>query len=105
MCSIKYLTTTEMHFFIGCLINFVSLIDYEKKRSNSIFQRIQLFSKHYHKYICLFYLFIYFILFFILILGLTNPTPLTENLVLEICKERDVYSYSLNTYAQTKISA
>jgi hypothetical protein len=50
-------------FFIGCLINFVSLIDYEKKRSNSIFQRIQLFSKHYHKYICLFYLFIYLFIF------------------------------------------
>jgi hypothetical protein len=46
--------------FFGCLINFVSLIDYDKKRSNSIFQGIQLFSKHYHKYICLFvYLFIY----------------------------------------------
>ena len=51
-------------------------------------------------------IFVYlFYLFFIPILGLTNPTPLTENLVLEICKERDAYSYSLNTYAQTKISA
>jgi hypothetical protein len=37
------------------------------------------------------------------ILGITNPTPLNRNLVLEICK--GVCSYCLNTYAQTKISA
>jgi hypothetical protein len=50
------------------------------------------------------YLFIHFIIiiFLIPILGFTNPTPLKINLVLEICKEKDVYTYYLRTYAQTK---
>jgi hypothetical protein len=57
-----------MHFslFIYCLINLVPLIDYEKERSKWIFQGFQQFSKHYHKYICLFILF-----FSYPILGLT----------------------------------
>jgi hypothetical protein len=39
-------------------------------------------------------LFYYFMIynFFLLILGLTNPTPLNRNLILEICKKRDVLS-------------
>jgi hypothetical protein len=61
---------TFLYLFIGCLINLVPLIDYEKKRSKWIFQGFQQFSKHYHKYICLF---IYFILFFYPVLGLTSP--------------------------------
>jgi hypothetical protein len=36
---------------------------------------------YYNNYICLKKI--------IQILGLTNPTPLNRNLVLEICKERD----------------
>jgi hypothetical protein len=38
-------------------------------------------------------------------LGFTNPTPLNRNLVLEICKKKDVYPYCLKSYAQTRISA
>jgi hypothetical protein len=81
MCSINYLTTKSsvtyalffIYLFIGCLINLVPLIDYEKKRCKLIFQGFQQFSKHYHKYIYLFiYLFIYFSTQF---LGLTNPIP------------------------------
>jgi hypothetical protein len=35
------------------------------------------------------YLFTYICIFFLLpILGLTNPTPLNRNLVLEICKKK-----------------
>jgi uncharacterized membrane protein (DUF106 family) len=41
-------------------------------------------------YICFIIIIIYF--FLIQILGLTNPTPLNRNLVLEICKER-VYTH------------
>jgi hypothetical protein len=54
---------TFLYLFIGCLINLVPLIDYEKKRSKLIFQGIQQFSKHYHEYICLFILFIYLFTF------------------------------------------
>jgi predicted AlkP superfamily pyrophosphatase or phosphodiesterase len=53
---------TFLYLFIGCLINLVTLIDYENKRSKWNFQGIQQCSKHYHKYICLFILFIYIFL-------------------------------------------
>jgi hypothetical protein len=40
------------------------------------------------------------------LLGLTNPTPLNRNLVLEICKKKDVYSYcSQNICTNKEISA
>ena len=39
------------------------------------------------------------------ILGATNPTPLKNNLVLEICKRKDIYTHIVvGTYAQTKKS-
>jgi hypothetical protein len=38
-------------------------------------------------------------------LGITNPTPLKNNLVLEICKRKDIYTHIVvGTYAQTKKS-
>jgi hypothetical protein len=48
----------------------------------------------------------FFILYFFLtqILGLYKSYPLNRNLVLEICKKMDVYSYCVRTYAQTKNS-
>ena len=52
-------------------------------------------------FVYLFYLFVYLYFFIIHILGLTNPTPLNRNLVLEICKER-VYTHIVSTHAQTK---
>jgi hypothetical protein len=42
------------------------------------------------------YLFIFIIFFLIPILGFTNPTPFNRNLVLEICKDRDVKSSIYN---------
>jgi hypothetical protein len=48
---------------------------------------------------------LFYYYFFLPILGLYKSFPLHKNLVLEICKKRDVYSYCLKTYAQTKISA
>jgi hypothetical protein len=39
------------------------------------------------------------------ILSITNPTPLKNNLVLEICKRKDIYTHIVvGTYAQTKKS-
>jgi hypothetical protein len=38
-----------------------------------------------------------YIYIFLPILGLTNPTPLNRNLVLEICKER-VYTHIVSTH-------
>jgi hypothetical protein len=38
-------------------------------------------------------------------LGVTNPTPLNRNLVLEICTKRDIYTHIVvGTYAQTRKS-
>jgi hypothetical protein len=72
MCSIKVPHNkvisewcTFLYLFIGCLIHLVTLIDYDKKRSKWIFQGIQQCSKHYHKYICLFYFIYLFIYFFL----------------------------------------
>jgi hypothetical protein len=41
--------------------------------------------------------------FFIQNFGLTNPTPLNRNLVLEICKER-VYNYVISEHMHTQKS-
>jgi hypothetical protein len=62
----------------------------------------QKFHKYYYKYIYFFtLLFIYFSTNF----GFYKSYPLKRNLVLEICKKKDVYLYCLRTYAQTRILA
>jgi hypothetical protein len=89
-------------------INLFVLYDYFLP-SIPIFILLVFFSKFSHnlRYLnLLFYLFMYYFIIF----SYTNfraykSYPLNRNLVLEICKEMDVYSYCLNTYAQTKISA
>jgi hypothetical protein len=68
---------TFLHFFIGYSINLLLLIDHEKRRVSIISQKFQQFSKHYHKYICLFILF-YFILFILPNLGFTIAELSTE---------------------------
>jgi hypothetical protein len=46
-----------------------------KRKDLNNFPRFQEFPNHYNKYICLFIL---LLLFFLTILGFTNPTPLKE---------------------------
>jgi hypothetical protein len=57
-------------------------------------------------YSCSFLLLLFIIYFLLMqILGFTNPTPLKNNLVLEICKRKDIYTHIVvGTYAQTKKS-
>jgi hypothetical protein len=70
----------QIYLLICYLHNLMSSVEYAKrKKMNS--RNPQTPS----------YKFIY--LFFLPILGFTNPTPLNRNLVLEICKERDVESH------------
>jgi hypothetical protein len=47
----------------------------------------------------------FLLLYFFYKVGITNPTPLKNNLVLEICKRKDIYTHIVvGTYAQTKKS-
>jgi hypothetical protein len=71
------------YLFICYLTNIIPLVEYAQRKEDQEIPKT------------LAYKFIYlFILLFSLIpiLGITNPTPLNRNLVLEICKKRDTIS-------------
>jgi hypothetical protein len=79
-CIIPYL-------FICYLTTLIPIIEYAQRKIKKEFQE---------KY-PLIYLSIHFILFLIQVLGFTNPTPLNKNLVLEICKKRDIEGLVCNS--------
>jgi hypothetical protein len=83
-----------MYLFIFYLTNIIPLIEYAQRREDQLIPKGSIIPKHY--IIIFIYLYHYYI-FFIQILGFTNPTPLNRNLVLEICKKWDTKGLVCNS--------
>jgi hypothetical protein len=70
-----------LYLFIGHLVNLILLIEYAQKKENQIISKGSIILKHLVISIFILYFFL------IQILGFTNPTPLKNNLVLEISRK------------------
>jgi hypothetical protein len=97
--KIRYHKFISMRCPFSHMTILISSIGYEQKMSYSI-PKVSKIQENtiLAILISLFNYFMIYIFFFLLpLLGLTNPTPLNRNLVLEICKER-VYTHIISTH-------
>jgi hypothetical protein len=96
MFSIKYITTNSssreqpfLYQFISYLTNLI-LLNMRRENPNRFQRSSKILSTLLYIFLSLFYYFMIHYCFFLQILGFTNPTPLTRNVVLEIYKKKDV---------------